>query len=435
MKTFDNVAKLKLATLTTGQFVETGGYYTKGGGGAAKYLIVAPQAADGYGDHVLANGNVAVLQVDGEVDIRQFGAVADGADPSNPMMANPNPTDNKGAIDAAFDYLKRGTYPEFQGGVVRFIGGTNACYATSGEHDLPEAKIIGDNVKIRALNNPFAVFRLNLRHTTNTRRFTKNWYFGGFTAFSDRGFGVPTETTDFDHFLEILGGWLIRSKIEHIDCDPGLACRSVIRWDLTHQDLASGVTEVGVPDGVELHAISAQYTENTSYCISFDGDQLGSGSRIASLSFSDIYNSITNAYGYVTRSDPQTDFGTIRFRNTNAGRAEFDEIYGPTHLIRMFEDSKLSECQFESIYIEMVRALSPVFESVFRGSEAATIEDCQFPKITMYTENASLQASPRYFFGIDFVRCTFYDLKTITNSSGTNPTNSRSDKHRRKLYV
>ncbi len=62
MKTFDNVAKLKLATLTTGQFVETGGYYTKGGGGAAKYLIVAPQAADGYGDHVLANGNVAVLQ-------------------------------------------------------------------------------------------------------------------------------------------------------------------------------------------------------------------------------------------------------------------------------------------------------------------------------------------------------------------------------------
>ena len=62
MKTFDNVAKLKLATLTTGQFVETGGYYTKGGGGAAKYLIVAPQAADGYSDHVLANGNVAVLQ-------------------------------------------------------------------------------------------------------------------------------------------------------------------------------------------------------------------------------------------------------------------------------------------------------------------------------------------------------------------------------------
>ncbi len=59
MKTFDNVAKLKLATLTTGQFVETGGYYTKGDDGAAKYLIVAPQAADETDDHTIANGNVA----------------------------------------------------------------------------------------------------------------------------------------------------------------------------------------------------------------------------------------------------------------------------------------------------------------------------------------------------------------------------------------
>ncbi len=75
MKTFDNVAKLKLATLTEGQFVETGGYYTKGGGGAAKYLIVAPQAADGYGDHVLANGNVAVLQDDSNfINIKKWGA-------------------------------------------------------------------------------------------------------------------------------------------------------------------------------------------------------------------------------------------------------------------------------------------------------------------------------------------------------------------------
>lgn len=79
MKTFDNVAKLKLATLTAGQFVETGGYYTKGDAGAAKYLIVAPQAADGYGDHVLANGNVAVLQVDGAAQPEQYGAIGDGS--------------------------------------------------------------------------------------------------------------------------------------------------------------------------------------------------------------------------------------------------------------------------------------------------------------------------------------------------------------------
>ena len=62
MKTFINVAQMKLASLKEGQFVETGGYYTKGDVGQAKYLIVAAQAADGYADHTLANGTVAVLQ-------------------------------------------------------------------------------------------------------------------------------------------------------------------------------------------------------------------------------------------------------------------------------------------------------------------------------------------------------------------------------------
>ncbi len=98
MKTFDNVAKLKLATLTTGQFVETGGYYTKGGGGAAKYLIVAPQAADGYGDHVLANGNVAVLQVDGKIRPKQWGSQTE-------QLGALTGFDNSPVFQAIIDYL------------------------------------------------------------------------------------------------------------------------------------------------------------------------------------------------------------------------------------------------------------------------------------------------------------------------------------------
>ena len=78
MKTFINVAQMKLASLKEGQFVETGGYYTKGDAGQAKYLIVAAQAADGYGDHTLANGTVAVLQVGDVINVKQFGAVGDG---------------------------------------------------------------------------------------------------------------------------------------------------------------------------------------------------------------------------------------------------------------------------------------------------------------------------------------------------------------------
>ena len=73
MKTFINVAQMKLASLKEGQFVETGGYYTKGDAGQAKYLIVASQAADGYGDHTLANGTVAVLQVGNIINPAQWG--------------------------------------------------------------------------------------------------------------------------------------------------------------------------------------------------------------------------------------------------------------------------------------------------------------------------------------------------------------------------
>ena len=101
MKTFSSVASMKLATLNASQFVETGGYYTKGGSGAAKYFIKPAQAADGFGDHVLANGNVAVLVVDGAVDVTQFGAKGDGAF-----------TGNAPCIQAALDYSRDVSVPD-----------------------------------------------------------------------------------------------------------------------------------------------------------------------------------------------------------------------------------------------------------------------------------------------------------------------------------
>ena len=103
MKTFINVAQMKLASLKEGQFVETGGYYTKGDAGQAKYLIVAAQAADEYGDHTLANGTVAVLQVSDDVNVLQFGAVA-GYDYVGDIGTN-----STAAIQAAFDSIGSGT--------------------------------------------------------------------------------------------------------------------------------------------------------------------------------------------------------------------------------------------------------------------------------------------------------------------------------------
>ena len=86
MKTFINVAQMKLASLKEGQFVETGGYYTKGDAGQAKYLIVAAQAADGWGDHTLANGTVAVLQVGGGTIYSEQWGVAAGQDSTRALQ-------------------------------------------------------------------------------------------------------------------------------------------------------------------------------------------------------------------------------------------------------------------------------------------------------------------------------------------------------------
>ena len=68
MKTFINVAQMKLATLQAGQFVETGGEAVKGDGGQARYLVVAGVSPDDSVSPDLANGNHALYQGVGAVN-------------------------------------------------------------------------------------------------------------------------------------------------------------------------------------------------------------------------------------------------------------------------------------------------------------------------------------------------------------------------------
>ena len=64
MKTFIDVAQMKLASLKEGQFVETGGEVVKGDIGAARYLVVDGTVA-GSKNETLASGNTAVFQYSG----------------------------------------------------------------------------------------------------------------------------------------------------------------------------------------------------------------------------------------------------------------------------------------------------------------------------------------------------------------------------------
>jgi len=88
---FETVGQLKLSKLNIGQITSTKGYYVAGDGGGANYLVAATQAVDGYGDHALAGGTVALLQAKGSVDIRKYGAVGNGS------------TDDSVAAQAALD--------------------------------------------------------------------------------------------------------------------------------------------------------------------------------------------------------------------------------------------------------------------------------------------------------------------------------------------
>jgi len=136
MKTFDTVAKLKLAKLKEGQFVDTGGYYVKGDGGAARYLIVTPQSFDGYGDHELANGNIAVLQGN-TLYAEQFGAKGDG-------------TNDYPSLNAMKEYANSETMMELDG---------TKTYCVEQEWELRHstnvavgAKLKGNGATIKALN-------------------------------------------------------------------------------------------------------------------------------------------------------------------------------------------------------------------------------------------------------------------------------------------
>ena len=131
MKIFNSVAQMKLATIKAGQYVETFGYYTKGDAGAARYLVVASQAADEKGDHTLANSTVAVLQVGDDVNILQFGAVGDGvtddtlsitsasvyADSIGVSLVNNNNVSFVGALSLTGNLSGRGKYIGVTSGV------------------------------------------------------------------------------------------------------------------------------------------------------------------------------------------------------------------------------------------------------------------------------------------------------------------------------
>tara|TARA_R110000851_G_scaffold105683_2_gene224293 strand:+ start:4830 stop:7217 length:2388 start_codon:yes stop_codon:yes gene_type:complete len=74
---FSTVAAMKLSTsdaLVVGSSVHTQGYYSVNDGGGASYVVEASQSVDGWGDHLLAGGNVVKIDISGRAESAQYGA-------------------------------------------------------------------------------------------------------------------------------------------------------------------------------------------------------------------------------------------------------------------------------------------------------------------------------------------------------------------------
>jgi len=95
MKIFENVANLKASKLTAGQLTTTKGFYQAGDGGGATYLIKTSAdyggTPDEYRDHTISGGTIAVLQIEGLLNVQTCGARGDGA------------TDDTAALQAALN--------------------------------------------------------------------------------------------------------------------------------------------------------------------------------------------------------------------------------------------------------------------------------------------------------------------------------------------
>lgn len=159
IQTFESVAQMITAPLTNSQVVRTQSYSSGweatvlGPLGGADYQIVtkaehdtmrATSTVDGFGDHTLNNGAVALLVYRSRIDVTQFGAVPDGSKDKGVFTG----TANSPAIQAAIDALADDTISPPIDTKIFGVGGT--IYFPAGVYMIDQLSVsyTGDNYNI-----------------------------------------------------------------------------------------------------------------------------------------------------------------------------------------------------------------------------------------------------------------------------------------------
>jgi len=128
---YSTVEALKLSSLVSGQIADTKGYYSIGDGGAARYFIKTSAeyggTPNGYSDHIIANGNVAVLQ-NGLVGLKQanllqFGAKGNGSDDDTDRVIKAIETGYDVCVTSGYTFMVTGNVTGFSDNQRIFGGG------------------------------------------------------------------------------------------------------------------------------------------------------------------------------------------------------------------------------------------------------------------------------------------------------------------------
>jgi hypothetical protein len=182
----------------SGLSFSTQGYYVAGDAGGSNYIVkTAAEAAtdgdviDGYGNHTLANGNVAILDVSFRSNIKCLGAKGDGQ--------SSDASHNSAVLDAARE-LNKGL-------------GSRHIYAPAGNYYVNQNFQIG-----RSLGNDYDAFKF-LGDGDGTR-FTVA---GDGVSFLDLNCALYCEFTSFRIDLEGTNQIAIDINSDYVDTDPSVS--------------------------------------------------------------------------------------------------------------------------------------------------------------------------------------------------------------------
>lgn len=329
--------------------------------------------------------------------------------------------DDAPGIQAWINNQVTGIYPEVQGRELLLPWGLTP-WVIGSPIDLPPGCILNcQNAAIKPLGNPVALFRIDTRYkgsgNPNAQRFWQGTSVKNFRVWSDRGFGVPTQTTDCSHAVLVLGGWLMRADFENISCDPGVAMKSVIAFDLRHTD--PSVSEVGVPDSITFRKVSCLYAENTSFAISIIGDDttVGTGCRMGSVTFEHIYGNPINKYDYNDRNASNGYFGGVYIKNVKISSSRVYQIFADTQSVLLDGAlCEISNSKLDYIYSEHNKSYN-IRPAVIRGLNGAKIINSDFGLIRLYSEVDKYSESPQ-MFDVQCFDCNFNKVVVDYRNAG-----------------